>query len=114
MAKKDTVLGPDGYYQNAKYSPDYQKYGRDNGGYKTDAEREIFYYFAVQGYDLKFEYNGRPYYFLAEPDYVALTDENFSKDILVFDSANEMIETFEIDGKKFIDIINELENVETV
>lgn len=100
MANKDIILGADGYYQNAKYVPDIEKNGDRFYGYRTSNERALFFYFAVQGYDLQFKYNGQWYYFLSEPDYVALTDSSFSKDIVKYDSANEMFETFEIHGKK--------------
>ena len=112
MANKDITLGPDGFYQNIKYAPDISKYGNRFYGYRTANERALFYYFAVQGYDLQFDYAGKRYYFLSEPEYVALTDEHFSNDIIKYESANTMFEVFEIEGNKLIDIVNLLENVE--
>lgn len=114
MANKDIVKGTDGYWQNALHAPDYAKWGNKFDGYRSYNEWVLFYYFAVQGYDLRFDYKGKTYYFLSEQDYVALTDSSFSEDIRKWDSANEMFETFEIDGKKLIDIVNKLKNVEAV
>lgn len=114
MASKDIILGADGYYQNVKYVPDIGENGYRFYGYRTSNERALFFYFAVQGYDLQFKYNGKWYYFLSEPDYVALTDSSFSHDIVKYGSANEMFETFMIDGKRLIDLVNDLQDVDVV
>ena len=103
-----------GYPFNAKYPPCPEKYGNRYHGYATDARETLFYNFAVQGYDLRFRYHGKWYYFMSEADHVARCDEAFWNEYERFPSANAMIEQFEIDGKKLLDIIDELEDVEAM
>lgn len=110
---RDYILeDSDGYQYNSEFKPDYEKYGDKYHGYKTNNQEAIFYYFAVQGYDLTFSYNGEKYFFLSTVDYVARTDQNFSIDLEVFSNANEMIRTFKIDGVPLIDIIDFLDDVD--
>ena len=103
-----------GYPYNAKYEPDYKRYGSLHHGYRTDVEETLFYDFAVQRYDLSFRYNGNAYYFVSSKDHVALCDENFTKEFQRFDSGNDVLELFQISGKPLIDLINELEEVEAI
>lgn len=79
---------------------------------KTNNQEAIFYYFAVLGYDLQFEFNGTTYYFLSAEEYAACTDNNFSQNLEVFANANEMVKTFEIDGKPLVSIIDNLTKVD--
>ena len=102
-----------GYAFNAKYPPDNERYGNRFGGYSNDTRETLFHYFAVLGYDLEFHYNGKAYYCLSEPDYVALCDSQFNIEYQRFADANAFIEQFELEGKRLIDIIDELENVES-
>ena len=114
--RKDAVVGYDlaGYPYNKKYPPCVAKYGDEYGGYGSWNKWILFYDFAVQGYDLRFVYHGKWFYFLSEPDHVALCDDHYTEEYQLFPDANTMIEQFEIDGKKLIDIIEELEDVEQI
>lgn len=40
--------------------------------------KNVFYDFAVQGYDLKIKYKGQSYYFMVDIDCVWLSDESFT------------------------------------
>ncbi len=56
---RDYILEDSNYYQyNSEFKPDYAKNGDKYHGYRTNNQEAIFYYFAVQGYDLTFSYNG--------------------------------------------------------
>ncbi len=107
-----------GYPYNAKYPPEGGSCAIRNGeyvsnhGYDTEEEECIFYFFAVQLYDLQFTYKGKWYYFGTFDGYVARTDEHFTKEYEVFPTANAMLENFKIDGRPLIDLIGELEDVE--
>lgn len=101
-----------GRWFNAKYPPDFKKNGDKYDGYKTGNEEVLFYDFAVMGYDMSFSYKGKSFFFLSEPDYVALCDEHFTKEYQRFDDGNTALEQFLIDGKPLIKLVNELEDVE--
>lgn len=101
-----------GFRFNAAYPPNPARFGTTYGGYSNNARQVLFYDFAVQGYDVEFRYNGKKYYILFEPDHSALCDENYNIEYQTFINPVELIENLSIDGKKLIDIIDELENVE--
>ena len=103
-----------GYWYNMKYPPNVEKYGTKYNGYSSDARDVLFQDFAVYGYDLQFKYKGEVYYCLTEPEYVAACDSKFNEEYQRFDDANQYIEQFEIDGRKLIDIIDELDEVEPI
>lgn len=107
------VVGYDlcGYPYNKKYPPDKKRYPHDDG-YSSPQRATLFYDFAVQGYDLWFIYHGKSYYCLYEPSYVALCDSHFREEYQRFENGNVFIETFEIEGHKLIDIIDDLEYVD--
>jgi len=101
-----------GYPFNAKYPPNYEKNGGLYHGYKNNSEETFYYDFAVQRYDLRFSYNGKEYYFLSEQDYAAQCDEHFTNEFRRFKDGNAVIEEFEIDGKKLIEVIPWIEDCE--
>ena len=108
------VIGYDmlGYPYNKKYPSNVELYGRNYNGYSSPYRESLFYDFAVLHYDLEFSYHGKPYYCLSEYDHVALCDSNFREEYQRFDNANVFIETFEIEGKRLIEIIDDLDYVE--
>ena len=114
MKEETSVVGydSDGYPFNKKYPPSKDRLRSEYGGYETWNRWILFYDFAVQGYDLYFKYKGKEYHFLSEPDYVAYCDDHYTEEYQRFPDGNVLIEQFEIDGKKLIDIIDELEDVE--
>lgn len=108
--KKDLA----GYPFNAKYPPNYEENGGLYHGYKNNSEETFYYDFAVQRYDLRFSYNGKEYYFLSEQDYAAQCDEHFTNEIRRFKYGNAVLEKFEIDGKRLIDLIPFIEDCEPI
>ena len=103
-----------GYPYNMKYPPNVEEYGTVFGGYLTAAHEAMFHDFAVFCYDLQYKYKGKYYYCVNCYDYVADCDDHFTVEYQQFEDANQYIEQFEIDGRKLIDIIDELEEVEPI
>lgn len=101
-----------GFRYNAVYPPNTVRFGTTYGGYPNNARQVLFYDFAVQGYDVEFRYESKKYHLLFEPDHSALCDENYTKEYKSFSNPLELIENLSIDGKKLVDIIDELEDVE--
>lgn len=116
MRKELYYIGHDllGYRYNNEFPPNTSMYGNDYYGYKNAASQVLFYDFAVQMYDVRFKYNGEMYYLLYTPEYAALCDEKFSDEIEVFSTPNDLIKNLIIDGKKLLDIIDEIEEIEPV
>lgn len=113
------VVGRDlmGYPYNMKYPPNIKQYGDEYYGYSSWNRQALFYEFACQGYDLRFKYHDKWYYAMAESEYYCTCkDLHFMPDetSLYFANGNELIEQWEIEGHKLIDIIDELEEVEAV
>lgn len=114
MAKADYIMKDlAGYFFNGKYLPDYSHNGGLYHGYKNSIEETLFYDFAVQGYDLAFSYKGKRYFFMSDPEYVALSDDHFTQEFERFDNGNAALEQFKIDGKSIIELIDSLEDVES-
>lgn len=112
MGRKYILTDSEGFPYNSEFKPDFEKYGDKYHGYQTNNQEAIFYYFAVLGYDLQFEFNGTTHYFLSTENYVARTDDKFSQELEVFADANKMVKTFEVDGKPLVSIIDDLKNVD--
>ena len=87
-------------------------YKHDFHGYASDSQETFFYNFAVQGYDVSFRYNGQMHYLMYDKGKAAVCDDHFTKQYKVYPDPNTLIEQYEIDGRKLIDIIDELEEVE--
>lgn len=102
-----------GYPYNGKYPPGGEKKGLYHG-YANAIEETLFYDFAVQGYDLTFVYKGKQYFFLSTPDYVAQCDEHYTEEYQRFEDGNSALEQFRIEGKTLLELISELEEVESV
>lgn len=103
-----------GYWYNAKYPPDKKRYGTRYDGYPSDAACILFYNFAIQGYDVSFRYKGQMHYLMYDKGHASVCDDHFTKEYITFPDPNTLIEQYEIDGTKLIDIIDELEEVEAV
>lgn len=102
-----------GYPFNGKYPPrDGDKNGNLYHGYRNPKEECLFYDFAVLGYDLMFSYHGKEYYFMVDEDCVWLSDENFTAMTQRFDSGNDVLENFMIEGTPLIQLINQLDECE--
>lgn len=104
-----------GYPFNGKYPPNGDgKNGNLYHGYKTPVEECLFYDFAVQGYDLMVSYHGSKYYFMVDEDCVWLSDERFTAMLQRFESGNDALENFLIEGKPLIQLIGELDECEAM
>ena len=103
-----------GYPYNFKYPPVGNSKGGIFHGYRNNTEETFFYDFAVQRYDLRFRLNGKEYYFLSAQDHAALCDSKFTTEFQVFDDGNAVLEQFEIEGKKLIDLIPFIEDCESI
>ena len=112
MENTDVWLDLNGYPMNFKYQPDVAKYGSEYCGYKSWNEEAFFYEFAVQNYDLSFRYKGKMYYLMRNGEKAVISDEHFSKEYVVYPSANQLIENMDLDGEKLIDVMGQLEDVE--
>lgn len=97
---------------NQAYPPNAEKYGTTYGGYSNNARQVILYDFAVQGYDVEFKYQGDTYHLLYESDHSALCDDKYSVEYETFSNPVDLIENLQIKGKRLIDIIDQLEDVE--
>lgn len=103
-----------GYPYNKKYPPDFSKYGGQYSGYATPNQEFFFYIYAIQHYDGRFVYKDKEYYIINWWDCFALTDKKHETIYKEFPDAIALIEQLEIDGRKLIDIIDEIEDVEAL
>ena len=63
--------------------------------------------------DLAFSYRGIRYYFMSDPEYVALSDEHFTQEFQRFDNGNAALEQHKIEGQSIIKLIERPEDVES-
>ena len=103
-----------GYPFNAQYPPNYNKNGGLYHGYRNNTEETFFYDFTVQRYDLRFSLNGKEYYSLSAQNHAAPCNSKFTTEFEVFDDGNAVLEQFEIEGKKLIDLIPFIEDCESI
>jgi len=103
-----------GYPYNKKYPPDYKKYGRQYSGYATPNQEAFFYDYTVLCYDIRFTYKGTDYYIVNWQDCFALTDKKHEIMYQTFPDAIALIEQLEIDGRKLLDFMEEIEDVEAL
>lgn len=94
--------------------PDYETNGSVFHGYRNNTEETFFYDFAVQRYDLRFSYNGKEYYFLSTDSYAAQCDDTFLNEICRYIDGNDVLEQFSIDGIRLLDLINEIQDVQSM
>lgn len=116
MSQEFYYIGHDlwGYRYNNEFPPNTTLYGNDYYGYKNAASQVLFYDFAVQMYDVRFKYHGNMYFLMYTPEYAALCDEKFTNEIEIFATPNDLIKNLVIEGRKLLEIIDEIEEVEPV
>lgn len=114
MDEEYDYIGHDlaGYSFNMKYPPTNLTPNANFLGYPSWNRQAFFFEFAVQGYDMSFDYKGETYYLLYDEDGAGRCRVPFNDVIEKFESPNALIEQMEIDGKKLIEVIDLLENVE--
>lgn len=103
-----------GFPYNMKYPPDYQKYGRQFSGYATPNQEAFFYDYVVLHYTIRFTYKGKDYYIINWWDCFALTDQKHEIMYQTFPDAIALIENLEIDGRKLLDFMEEITDVEAL
>lgn len=101
-----------GYPYNMEAPPNEKEYGNTYEGYANNARAVLLYDFAVQGYDVRFKYNGHEYHLLYEPDHAALCDDKYTIEYQRFDNPMELIKHLKIEGHPLISIIDKLDDVE--
>lgn len=116
MSQEFYYIGHDlwGYRYNNEFPPNTTLHGNDYYGYKNAASQVLFYDFAVQMYDVRFKYHGNMYFLMYTPEYAALCDEKFTNEIEIFATPNDLIKNLEIEGRKLLEIIDEIEEIEPV
>lgn len=113
MSKRYIINDANGEPINYKYSPNKKLYGPEFGGYKNKTEELVFHEFAVLKKDLSFMYNGVKYYFYSHNTPATAYNANTKKVIEEYENEFELIEKFSIDNKPFIELIDEIYDVET-
>lgn len=100
-----------GYAFNRKYPPDVKRYGRGYDGYPSPNQSAFFYYFCVQQYGVAFYYKG--YYYEAEiTEEGPILNNKTTKSVQgPFEDAVKLLEDSRLDGKRMIDILDQLEYV---
>ncbi len=100
-----------GYEYNCKYPPNKEKFGNDFGGYATQNQETFFYDYCIQQYGVVFSYKETLYETEFTDDGSILTNLVTKEFQGPFDSAVKLLENAKVDGRKMIDIIDELQNV---
>ena len=95
-------------------SPYNKKYGSQFSGYASPNQEFFFYDYAVLRYDGRFTYKGKDYYIVNWGDCFALTDRKKEVMYQTFPDAIALIEQLEIDGRKLIDFMEEITDVEAL
>lgn len=119
MSESDNqdVVGRDlmGYPYNKKYPPTDTSKGNLYHGYSDSFRETLFYDFAVLGYDLEFSYRGRAYHVMSDRENgVWLSDSKYTAKLEHFANGNDFLENFKIDGRRLIDLIDQLDDVQPI
>ncbi len=102
-----------GFPFNKKYPPNKKYYGQSYEGYANKALGVLLYDYCVVGYDVEFSCKGKTYYLRYDGEGV-ITDSQFTKRIEVFDSPMNLVENFKIDGKTFLGIAQEIDDIDPI
>ena len=98
---------------NGKYPPNRELYGDGFSGYKNRTDEILFYKYLVLKKDVSFTYNGVKYYLYSHNTSAIAYNANTKKIIEEYENEFELIEKFSIDNKPFIELIDEIYDVET-
>lgn len=101
-----------GFAYNTKYPPTAPCANAPFLGYSNWNREVLFFEFAVQGYDVSFNFEGETYYLIYDEDGAGRCRVPFHDIIEKFESPNALIEQMDVGGKKLIDVIDLLEDVE--
>ena len=97
---------------NGKYPPNRELYGDGFSGYKNRTDEILFYKYLVLKKDVSFTYNGVKYYLYSHNTSAIAYNANTKKIIEEYENEFELIEKFSIDNKPFIELIDEIYDVE--
>ena len=93
---------------STKYLPNKEKYGEEYGGYRNKTEEIIFNKFAAMSNDVSFIYNNTKYYIYKRNNVVKVYNTNLKEVIKEYPNEITLFEEFSIDGKPFIEVIDEI------
>ena len=100
-----------GYEYNRKYPPNEEKFGNDFGGYATPNQETFFYDYCIQQYGVVFSYKETLYETEFTDDGPILTNLVTKEVQGPYDSAVQLLENAKDNGRKMINIIEELQNI---
>ena len=112
--KPHLALDENGCPYNCKYPPNKEKCGDMYEGYKNWAEEVLFHRFGVLCYDVCFVYKNKEYHLLKEHNYAAVCDDHYTKEYEIYADEMALIENFKINGKPLIELIDEIEEIDSV
>lgn len=110
----DPVVGYDlmGYPYNKKYPPNISQYGTKHDGYPTCNQEIFFLDFAVESYQVLFQFNDKCYLIQLD-DSCALELHPSTHDIIrKYTHANALLEQMLIDGKTLLSRIDEVKVID--
>ncbi len=96
---------------STRYLPNKEKYGEEYGGYRNKTEEIIFNKFAATSNDVSFIYNNIKYYIYKRDDIVKVYNANIKEIIKEYLNETEFLESFSINGIPFIELIDEISDV---
>ena len=89
MSKPYIVYDGNGNPTNGKYPPDREKYGEEFCGYRSEAEKVLFYDFAVMSMDVSFLHDGTRCFFYVHN--TPATAYNATRKEIVAEYQNELV-----------------------
>lgn len=117
MNKPYIIYNEKGDPVNGKYPPNKEMYGDEFGGYNSEAEKILFYDFAVLSSDLYIFYNDTFYIVNKENDSIKVSWNAFLPDSKVVNKEEEyhdemdFLENFKLDDKLLMNIIDNSEPI---
>lgn len=100
-----------GHAYNGKYPPNKDLYGSDYEGYATPNRLTFFFDFCVQQYGIAFVYGKTNFEAEFTEEGPILTNLSTGEVYGPFEDAVQLLEMSEINEKKLIDVIDEIEDV---
>lgn len=100
-----------GFMCNMKYPPNPAVNGTRHHGYATDNQEAFLYDVAVYLYGIKFSYHGHHYWIPSDGDGWILIDESENTRSNSYDNPVQLMENVTIDGKRLIDIIDDVSDI---
>lgn len=96
---------------NCKYPPSSDRFSNEFGGYSTSNQETFFYDFCILQYGVVFSYEENLYEAEFTDDGPILTNRFTNEVQGPFDDAVKLLEDADVNGKKMISILDDLENI---